>query len=141
MATKISGMRELRKKIQALPTEIMGELRGEMEKSANELVAMMKSLAPIGYSGELHDSIGWTWGDPPEGSLVFSQAAGPNDLRLTIYAGNKIAYYVRWVEFGTVLMQAHPFFYPSWRALRKKFKGRNSKAVKNAIEKVANNGN
>lgn len=139
MAVRISGRKLLQKKIRELPHEIMVNLRAQLEKSANEIVAMAKRLVPVD-KGDLRDSIGWTWGDPPEGSFVFAEAAGPDDARITIYAGSKKAFYVRFQEFGTVGHPATPFFYPSWRALRKKIKSQNTRATKKAIEAVANQG-
>ncbi|MFG1465260.1 HK97-gp10 family putative phage morphogenesis protein [Xanthobacter sp. DSM 24535] len=86
------------------------------------------------------------------------------DLRVTIFAGDDAAFYARWVEFGTksssakpsrrnanyrrtVIMtkalQAHaatpaqPFFYPAYRANRKKVKSRISRSITKAAKKVA----
>jgi HK97 gp10 family phage protein len=58
-------------------------------------------------------------------------------LTATIYAGNDEAYYARWVEFGTVKMAAQPFFYPSYRALRKKAKSNIKRSVTIAIREIA----
>lgn len=136
-----------------------------MARAADEIVAMMKSLVPVD-KGTLRDSIGWTWGQAPEGSIVIGALKGAGvggDLTITIFAGGKDAYYVRWVEFGT---QAHslatnasvargkkqdkgtkhggtsaqPFFYVSWRAANRGGKGAKAqvrKAVREAARDVA----
>lgn len=141
MAVKVSGVKELRKKLKALPPEIKLELESEMEKGANEVVQMAKRLVPVN-TGRLRDSIGWTWGEPPKGSIAIAQSRpDPNARVITIFAGSETAYWVRWVEFGTVKSQAHPFFFPSWRANAKKVKSRFKRATKKAIEKVAGDGN
>jgi HK97 gp10 family phage protein len=141
----ISGLEHLRAKIRALPDEARAEIRRAMEQSADEVVAMARRLVPVD-SGALRDSIGWTWGEPPKGSIVLAKS-DPNAEAITIFAGSRDkslgdrdAFYVRWVEFGTVTAAAHPFFFPSWRALRKRAKSRNARAVSKAFKKVAAGG-
>ena len=141
----ITGLQQLRAKIKALPDAARAEIRAAMEQSAEEVVAMAKRLVPVD-SGALRDSIGWTWGEPPKGSITLAQS-DPNAEAITIYAGSRDktlgdadAFYVRWVEFGTVTARAHPFFFPSWRALRKRVKSRNTRAVKKAFTRVAAGG-
>lgn len=142
----ISGLDLLRAKIRALPDAARAEIRAAMEKSADEMVAMAKRLVPVD-SGALRDSIGWTWGAPPKGSIALARSSGGPGEAITIYAGSRDktlgdadAFYVRWVEFGTVTAAAQPFFFPSWRALRKRIKSRNTRAVSKAFRKVAAGG-
>lgn len=135
---KVQGLDKLRKKMRALPDVARKEIRAAMEKGANEIVAMAKGLVPVD-NGDLRDSIGWTWGSAPKGSMTLAQA-GEGDFRLTIYAGNDRAFYARWVEFGTEQNTAQPFFYPSYRALRKRTKSRISRAYTKAAKKVAAGG-
>ena len=54
-------------------------------------------------------------------------------MRITIYAGGGDAFYARFQEFGTVKMPANPFFFPVWRARRKRIKNRISRAVSKGI--------
>jgi HK97 gp10 family phage protein len=103
-----------------------------MEKSAQEIVALAKHLCPVD-SGDLRDSIGWTWGDAPAGSMVLASTGGAA-LRITIYAGDSDAFYARWLEFGTVKMAAHPYFFPAYRTLRKRVKGRTKRAINKAVK-------
>lgn len=147
-----------------------------MEDGAQEIVNLMRSRASE-KSGELRDSIKWTWGDAPNGSLVIDEIrSGQNrgsqyaTLRISIYVSNE-AFYARWVEFGTragvraarasttkadlkksskravagrVIKRthpgsaAHPFFYPSWREERAKFKRNIRAAVRRAIKEAIN---
>jgi len=84
-----------------------------------------------------------------------------DDMRITIFAGDDKAFYARWAEFGTAPhslakgadrssrrrrnlpgrqhpgARAHPFFYPAYRANRKKLKSRVSRAITKAAKKVA----
>jgi HK97 gp10 family phage protein len=142
MASKIQGLDRLRRKLKQMPEVIKEQIRQEMEKAAEQIVKMAKSLVPVD-SGALRDSIGWTWGDPPGGAMVLA-AAGDGDLRITIYAGTRDkklgdmdAFYVRFVEFGTSKMSAHPFFYPSYRANKKRAASRIRRAINKAVKQVA----
>lgn len=93
---------------------------------------------------------------------------GDPDLTVTIVAGDAKAYYAAFVEFGTsphriapkeaealsingnVLAPgravshpgatAEPFFYPAYRALKKRVKGRASRAITKAVKEIAGNG-
>lgn len=133
----VQGIGGLRKKLAAIPKLVERRGREAMEKSADEIVAMMKRLCPVD-EGDLRDSIGWTWGDAPKGSAVIAQSdPRPGNVRLTIYAGSAKAFHARWVEFGTVKMRAHPFFFTSYRALRKRVRDRITRATRKAIKEVA----
>lgn len=112
-----------------------------MEEGADEIVALMRSMAPR-RTGELADSIAWTWGDAPKGALVIDEIrSGARrgeqyaTLRLTIYVG---AWYAHFPEFGTVKAPAHPFFFPGWRAKRREFRAKIRAAVRLAIKEALN---
>lgn len=169
---KLTGLDKLQRRLFQLPKEAVKEIKIAMEKSANEIVALMKTLAPVGqYSGikgsnnpgALRDSIGWTWGNAPKGTISLGTVRGGSnakDLKITIFAGSKEAYYARWVEFGTrahgidvknaVTMgragvdfgkhvdhpgaKATPFFFPAYRAMRKRARTRIGSAVRKSIK-------
>ena len=150
--TKIQGLDRLNRKLARLPQVAKQMIRQAMEAKANEIVATMKNLAPVD-DGTLRDSIGWTWGKAPKGSLTLAavQATGNNDMTLTVYAGNKEAFYARWVEFGTARHEngglfagtihpgtaAQPFFFVSWRANKRRTVRAVRKASRDAAKKVA----
>jgi HK97 gp10 family phage protein len=141
----VQGLDKLMRKMALIPTKVLQEVRYSMERSATEMTDMMRRLVPVEH-GILRDSIGWTWGNAPKGSMVIGQIkSGKNKgdatgrMTITIYAGGKNgmgtdAYYARFQEFGTVEMAANPFFYPSYRALRSKAKGGITRAVKKAMK-------
>jgi HK97 gp10 family phage protein len=144
--TKILNLAKLDSKLKRLPVEAAKSIRGEMERVADDVVGMMKRMAPVlqeatedRRSGALRDSIGWTWGKAPKGAgivaTVKSRLGG--DMTITIYAGNSEAFYARWQEFGTVDAPAQPFFYVSWRASRKGVARQIRKATRDAARKVA----
>lgn len=133
--TKILGLKKLNRKFKALPDAAQTEMREAIAKSAREITDLAESLVPQD-SGALAASIGWTWGDPPKGSMVIAQAK-QGDLTATIYVGDDEAYYARWIEFGTQKMAAQPFFFVAYRALRKRSKSRIKRSQRKAAKKVA----
>jgi HK97 gp10 family phage protein len=151
MTAKIIGLQKLQRKLDALPQKVKTRIRGAMEEGAAEIVAMAKSLAPAD-SGTLRDSIGWTWGRAPKGAMTLGkvQSVG-GDLTITVYAGNSEAFYARWVEFGTAAhtaggkfagadipaIPAQPFFYVSFRTLRRRAKSRITRSINKAAKEVA----
>ncbi|MDH0367977.1 HK97-gp10 family putative phage morphogenesis protein [Brucella anthropi] len=141
MATyaKVIGLPKLRKKLEAFVSVGKEEIKKAMETSADEIVAMAKRLVPVD-KGDLKDSIGWTWGKAPKGSMSLGKVqtdAVESGFTITIYAGNSEAYYSRWVEFGTQKMRDQPYFYPAYRAMRKSAKSRVTRAITKTAKKVA----
>lgn len=115
-----------------------------MEAYAAQIVAEMKLLVPV-ETGALRDSIGWTWGDPPKGSLAVANVRGRSvsGVFITIYAGTRDkklgdqdAFYARWQEFGTQNMPANPFFFVVWRANRRRVRGGINRAVRKALKSI-----
>jgi len=129
------------------------EIKDAMALAADDIVRLAKSLVEKD-SGNLEDSIGWTWGAPPRGALTLGKIARSalgKGLTITIYAGDESAYYARWVEFGTAPhingglfagtshpgTSAQPFFFPAYRANRKSAKREIRKATRTAARKVS----
>jgi HK97 gp10 family phage protein len=144
---RILGLAKLHKKLNAMPQVAKDEIRKSLEAAAEEIVGMARRLAPVlkngderRKSGSLRDSIGWTWGKAPKGSITLGKVAEASlagDLTITIYAGNSEAFYARWIEFGTQKMPAQPFFFPSYRATKKRAASRVRRSVTRAAKKVA----
>ena len=147
----IKGLDRLNRKLKRFPSAVEAQIRAAMEKGADEVVAMMKRLAPAD-SGALRDSINWRWGTTaPKGSLALASVEGGEKLAITIYAGNNEVFYAHFVEFGTKAhiaggrlkgaqipdIPASPFFFVSWRAMRKRTKSRISRAVGKAARQIA----
>lgn len=131
-------------------------IKPAMEDAAEKVCATMRSLVPV-EQGNLRNSIGWTWGDAPTGSL--SAGVDGSGMTLTIYAGNEVAYYARFVEFGTAAgrigntatnskgrkrkvrrnhsgTKAQPFFFPSYRLHKKQMVAAMRKAIRSAVKQV-----
>lgn len=108
MTAKIIGLAKLQRKLNRMPKVAKEVIRDAMEKQADDIVRMMKSLAPVD-DGDLRDSIGWTWGKLAKGKRALGGATAVatvesslgGDLTITIYAGGPKAFYARFVEFGT----------------------------------------
>lgn len=115
---------------------------------------MQKRLAPRGKTGNLEKSIKYSKGglsvessDVGGGvTLGGVDVQGDPDLTFVITAGDRDAFYASWVEFGTaphvsggffvgfeISAQAHPFFFPGYRAVRKAVKARVTRAMRKAI--------
>jgi HK97 gp10 family phage protein len=151
VSAKVLRLKELQRKLDRLPRQVKQRIREAMEQGANEIVTMAKSLVPAD-SGALRDSIGWTYGRAPKGAMTIGKVESTGgDLTITIYAGNSEAFYARWVEFGTSAhtaggkfagatipaIPAQPYFYVSFRANRKRVKGRVTRATTKAAKEVA----
>lgn len=140
MATTIQGLDRLKKKLRAMPNLARQEIAKAMETSAQEVVDLARSLVPVA-SGDLRDSIGWTWGAAPKGSIalgtVRNEGRGAGNMAITIFAGNDRAFYARWVEFGARGQPAQPFFFPAYRAIRKWVRSRVSRAITKAARAAA----
>lgn len=137
----IAGLVSLQRKLDRMPGVAKTKIREAMAETADEIVAMMKSLAE---DPAIIASIAWTWGAVPKGSRIVAAVKGAGvggDLTLTIYAGDNGAFYVWWWEFGTAerfhstgksvgSMSPSPFFFVSWRANRRKARNRVRRAVR-----------
>ena len=132
--TRIKGERALERKLtRTIPKAVRANLRAALEKSADEIVALAKRFVPVD-SGALRDSIGWTWGDAPDGSVSVAESVAWRGEKITIYAGSRKAFYAAWVEFGTQTASAHPFFFPAYRFRKRTAKGRITRAIRKGLK-------
>ena len=139
----------LRARLAKIPDIAREAAASAMEECAAEIVAEMKMLAPVD-SGDLRDSIGWTWGDIPAGSFMIDEIrSGKNagqqyaTLRIKIYAGSREAFYARFIEFGTKTgVRAQPFFFAAYKKWggKAKFRARIRAAIRKHIKEAFNNG-
>lgn len=144
MPAKILNLARLNRKLARLPAETIEAIRPAMAAAADEIVRMAQRFVPVA-SGKLRDSIGWVFGaNIPKGAVAIAKIGGGRrgsktikELTITVYAGNDEAFYARWVEFGTVNTPAQPYFFPSYRAVRKSVKAKVRKAVREAAQAEA----
>lgn len=164
----VQGLSSLQRKLSLLRVSVKEEIAKAMEKGAQEIVELAQALVPIDEM-VLYESIAWTWGDPPKGALVLARSRNrrPGDgLKITVYAGGGDAFYARWVEFGTQPhnvargggtvsgkkqlagggglghpgASAQPFFFPAYRANRRRVRSRITRAINSAARKQATGG-
>lgn len=104
-------------------------------ESAKEMVEKAQALAPE-VDGDLKRSIGYTVGKyrPANANVRGTNARGGDGI-VTVHAGDAKAFYADWVEFGTANSGKRPYFYPAYRLLRRKIKGRISRAMTKAIKR------
>jgi len=135
---QVQGLAALEKRFAKIPKAARMNVRAAMEDQADKITQEMWQWAPQGPTGRLAASIGWTWGEPPAGTLTVGTVGGREygTMRITIYAGGEAAFYTKFVEFGTSKARAHPFFYPIWRIRRKRAKSAITRAMKKAIREA-----
>jgi HK97 gp10 family phage protein len=151
---RFKNLTRLKAKLLNLREATADKVKPAMEGAAQAITDTMRRFAPVD-EGALRDSIGWTWGDAPKGSISMSHKIGT--LSITIFAGNEEAFYARWIEFGTAPHNtakgggnksfqgegrqhpgapARPFFFPAYRAHKKKVKADIRKAITAAVKEA-----
>lgn len=125
---RVEGLARLRSRLSNASRRVPNEVKAVVAEEADRIVAAMKARAPVD-SGALRDSIGWTFGTAPQGSIAIVQGLGRGDIAVTIYAGGSAAYYAHIIEFGSVNSAAQAFFYPTFREMRGGARRRIAKAV------------
>lgn len=164
---KIERKQKLLAKMRALPGAVRQEMKKALRVGAEEMSDTAQAFAPIGETGALRASIGYTFGEyKSDNANVRGVGAGGGvgdpDLSVAIHAGDARAWYARLVEFGT---RAHsikaeekrlsdgsqfygtevrhpgtagqPFFYPAYRLTKKRMRSRLQRATTSAAKKVA----
>jgi len=138
--SKIAGINALNRKFRDMPKRQRQYMTDALEINARELVAMQKRQVRR-RSGTVARSINYAWRSP---------------LHVLVMAGSRKAFYAKPLEFGRKPkvqrsrrsgssyehpgVRPHPFFFPSYRALRRRLKGRFYRAQRKAIQEIARNG-
>lgn len=154
----MKNLDKFRSRLKALPAPAKAAARSAMVKHADKVVRMMKAQVPVD-TGALRDSIGWTWGAAPGGSLSVGTISAESGMVITIYAGSDrtkrsqsrasgsrardlkrqgefMADVARYIEFGVQGKPAQPYFYPILRSTNKDFRGRVNGAAIREMKKV-----
>ncbi|APZ53140.1 phage protein, HK97 GP10 family [Salipiger abyssi] len=142
--------------MRAIPLRVRLEVIKQLEKEADKVVKLMRAMAPKD-TGAGAESIGWTWGDAPKGAITVGKVADNeyDRIAIKIYAGGGDQFYMKFQEFGTkrqkknslksqefgtVDMPANPFFFPVWRAEKRRVKANLRSAVRRGIKKAQTKG-
>lgn len=134
-----SNKGRLRAKIERLSASGKRAAREAIEGGAEEIAAAQRRAAPT-ESGALRDSI----------KVQRKAGEGGADIGVRIVAGDAKAWYARIVEFGTRPhiaggkfkgakhpgARARPYFYPTYRAYKKRFKSRVVREINRAIKEA-----
>ena len=131
MARGIEGLERLRRRLDAMPAKARAAAVKMVNKSADELVAQMKAIAPVSQDknpGELRDSV-----RKEEGRLGDVSAVVLADVR-----DDKGRPYAARVELGHMApggsqVPAEPFFYPVVRVNRARIKRRLARAISKGL--------
>lgn len=139
-----------RRMLVEIPRRVRTEVERTLEKAAAEVVREMQLFNPA--PGDIR--IDWTWGAAPDGAVTVGSVAESenSDVRITIYATGPLLPDARVpislakiFEFGsrarrqrstgrfTGTMPASPYFYPVWRANRRRVRSRITRAVRRAF--------
>lgn len=150
---KLQNREKALRKLAAIPSAVRSAAKQALAQSADELTEAIRTAAPRGATGELKKSVAQTWGG---GKVRYSSLAGnvgeagDPDLSVRISAGNSKVRYAHLVEFGTAThingglfagtehpgTRAQPFFYPTYRRMRKRARSRVSRAITKAIKQL-----
>lgn len=140
----VKNVAYLNRKFKSAPPIIHEKLRDGLERIARDVVAEMQVLNPL----PADIRIAWTWGDVPRGAVSLG-AFGRSDtegMTIKIYARAR-TFAATWFEFGTAprfhksgkatgQIIAQPFFYPTWRANRRRVKARLTSILRRAVKQA-----
>lgn len=147
MAT-IEGLEALKRKFRAMPQEVRKEVMKSVPVSAAELVAMQKRLVAK-KKHKLENSIRFEMVTDFKALVI---AGGTSETKREVRKGSgEFTDEAILNEFGTKAHKAggkfkgaripaepaRPFFFPAFRALRRRLKGRISRSISTGIKKVA----
>lgn len=133
----VQNLDRLKRKLRALPKAIKAETRIAMEQGGAEMVALAKSLVPKD-EGDLAETIESHYVEERHRVVI---SAGGTATHKPVQNGLDGSYnYVAAVELGTRKMAARPFFFPAWRATKKRARGRLARAITKATKRVAAGG-
>lgn len=147
-ANRFTNKARALKKLALIAPEIILETRKGLADAAGDIVEMQRRLVPK-KSGDLAKSIRWQFGDQQR--VAYSQGSkGAGRLSVRITAGDTKVRYAHLVEFGASPhtaggifegsehpgAPAQPFFYPAFRAKRKRAKSRIAAAMKRGAKKA-----
>lgn len=148
MATRWIGREKLRRRLERLPELAKQHVRAGLQQAAEETVGMMKRAAPVGKAPiHLRDAIHYTWGRPGKKILGAFNIGGGDGIALTIRASSPNVTYAHLVEFGTAPhaaggkfkgamhpgTPAQPFFWPSYRAMKRRIRTLVRRGLKRAV--------
>ena len=134
------GLGSFQKRMRAIPQAARAAVQPALVKSAEEIAALQRSMAPDDpktSAPDLKSSIEVT--GPGQTMPPYSQPGGSmvvpeNQVAITV--GNSDVRYPHLQEYGTTFHPAQPFFWPGYRLGRKRALDRIKRAVGKAIREA-----
>lgn len=130
MAITVQGVDSLIRRLNALPKKIRDEAKKATKKNADELANRIRASVPVD-SGDLRASV-----RVEETEMGHAVLAGGALTTKAARQGHGSYDYSIGTEFGTVDTPAQPFFWTSYRKLKKRMRGRVRRAAAKAIKDV-----
>lgn len=128
------GLKRFQERMRAIPKAVREGVKPALMKSAEEMAASMRLLAPED-EGDLKESIAVT--GPGEKTPPYSQPGGSRvvpENAAAITAGNSDVRYPHLVEYGTSQTPAQGFFWPGYRTNKKRAGNRIKRAMSKAVK-------
>ncbi|PVA06113.1 HK97-gp10 family putative phage morphogenesis protein [Thalassorhabdomicrobium marinisediminis] len=131
-----NSSKRLEARLNAIPQEVLDDLRPALLKGAHDIADAMETLVPEA-DGDLLGSITVTG---PNGTTPPYAAGGGNVTmkrnQAAVTVGNTDVRHGHLQEFGTVHHDAQPFMRPAFRLKKTKVQRRIAAAVRKAIKKA-----
>ena len=127
---------KLAARLDAIPAEVVAQLRPALVKSAEEVAANMRALVPVD-EGDLRESITVT--GPGEETPAYAEGGGKRTAssnQALVTAGAPKVRHGHFMEFGTVKLAPRPFMRPAWRLAKLRVERRIARAIAAAIRKA-----
>jgi HK97 gp10 family phage protein len=132
---RVLNREKLAAKLKRLAPEVQRALGEANERAATEMVASARNLAPVGLTGNLVASIRAEFVGRETGAVRVS--AGGATTTKHARGGQGSYDYALGVEFGTSDTTAVPFFFPAFRLVKRRHRGRTTRAINQAHKRVA----
>jgi len=112
--------------------EIFNDAVAELDSQADALLGVMRSAVPHGATSNLANSLRK---EPGKKETVVVIRAGGSST--TVQHGGKSYDYARAVEFGALDIPAQPFFFPSYRLMKKSMRSAMRRKITKNIKKFS----
>ena len=112
--------------------DIFNDAVAELDSQADNLVQTMRGVVVQGPTSNLANSIRKEQGKKE--TVVVVRAGGRTT---TVGSGGRSYDYARSVEFGTVKTPSQPFFFPTYRLMKKKIRSAMRRKITKTIKKYS----
>jgi HK97 gp10 family phage protein len=133
MANK--SVKAFRKLTLEMQRQVYVDAIAELEASADNLVRQMRAVVVHGPTSRLANSIRKQPGKTP--TIVRVLAGGVSTTQPATSSGRPAYDYARAVEFGTQHNSAQPFFFPTFRLMRKQMRSAMRRKITARIKKYS----